>query len=108
MSEEVNVTSENFEKEILKSEIPVLVDFWAEWCVPCVKAGPIVEEIAEAHKGKIKVAKVNVDSESEVAAQYGITSIPTFMVFKDGEKVKQQIGAGSREAIESIIKEYIS
>ena len=107
MGAEVIVTAESFRKEVLESEIPVLVDFWAEWCGPCVKVGPIVSEIAENYEGRLKVCKVNVDKEASIAADYGITSIPTLIVFKGGEKVKQHIGAGSMETIEAVFKEFL-
>ena len=107
MSNEINVTENNFQDEVLNSEIPVLVDFWAEWCVPCRMVGPILEEISVSQAGKLKVAKVNVDKETGLASRYNVISIPTLMVFKDGEVVNQQVGAGSKEAISKIFAEYI-
>ena len=88
-----HVTDKNFEAEVLKSNLPVLVDFWAEWCGPCRMISPIVEEIAKDLKGKLKVAKVNVDESQELAAKFNIMSIPTLLVFKNGEVVDQIIGA---------------
>lgn len=108
MSTEVILTMDNFEKEVLKSTKPVLVDFWAEWCMPCKMLGPIVEEIAEAYSDKITVAKLNVDEAGEIASQYNIISIPTIIVFKDGAPVKQRVGAGSRQMIEEFIKDFIA
>lgn len=107
MAKEVTITSANFEQEVVKSDIPVLVDFWAEWCVPCKMIGPILEEIAEAHAGKLKVAKVNVDQEGDLAGRFNIISIPSLMVFKGGEVVNQQVGAGSRQAIEKLFIDHI-
>jgi len=104
---EVTVTQANFDAEVLKSAVPVLVDFWAEWGVPCRMVAPILAEIAEAYAGKIKVAKVNVDQAGDLASSYNIVSIPTLMVFKNGTMVKTKVGAGSRQAIEDLFKEYI-
>ena len=89
---EVTITTENFEQEVLKADLPVLVDFWATWCGPCRLVGPIVSEIAEECEGKIKVGKVNVDDEPALAAKFGITGIPTLLAFKNGKLVNQQIG----------------
>ena len=107
MSKEVILTAANFEKEVLKSDKPVLVDFWASWCMPCKMIGPIIEEIATAHSDKVKVGKLNVDEAGEVASKYNIISIPTLLVFKDGKVVNQRVGAGSRQMIESLIADYL-
>lgn len=96
---EYTFTTENFDQEVLKSELPVLVDFWATWCGPCKMMAPVVEEIAEELKGKVKVGKVNVDDEGELARKYGILSIPTFMLFKDGEQAKMTVGAMPKEML---------
>ena len=89
---EIKITSANFEEEVLKSELPVLVDFWAAWCGPCRMLAPAVAQIAAECEGKVKVGKVNVDEEPELAQRFGIMSIPTVLVFKDGKKVNQSIG----------------
>ncbi len=107
MSAEVTLSSENFQAEVLDSPIPVLVDFWAEWCMPCKMIAPAVEELGKSYSGKLKVGKVNVDDEGDLAAQYGILSIPTLLVFKNGEMVRQQVGAVPRSAIEAMVKEYL-
>jgi thioredoxin 1 len=107
MGKEITVTTANFEQEVLKSDIPVLLDFWAEWCVPCKMIGPILEEIADAWEGKLKVGKVNVDQEGDLAGQYNIISIPTIMVFNGGEVVNQQVGAGSRQALEKLFTDLV-
>ena len=107
MAHEVTLTTENFESEVLKSDLPVLIDFWAEWCGPCKMISPIVEELAEAYAGKLKVGKLNVDEEGDIAAQYGIISIPTLLLFKDGELVNKQVGAVPRPAIEGLFKDLV-
>lgn len=86
-------TVENFESEVLKSETPVLVDFWAEWCGPCRAMSPLVEELGEELAGKVKVGKVNVDQNQSLAETYGVASIPTFIVFKNGQKVGEFMGS---------------
>jgi thioredoxin 1 len=108
MGSEVVLTKENFEEEVKKADIPVLVDFWADWCVPCKMIAPILEEIAEEYDGKVKIAKLNVDQHGEIASQYSITSIPTLLVFKGGEVVNQKIGPGSKEDVEKLFKDFIS
>lgn len=104
---EIKVTKDNFEGEVLKSNIPVLVDFWAEWCGPCKVIGPILSELAIANEGKFKVAKVNVDEEPELAQQFGIMSIPTMKFFKVGEIVGEIVGAAPRPSIEAEIAKHI-
>ena len=97
----VKLTSENFQKQISRSDIPVVVDFWAPWCGPCRMVGPVVEELATEYEGKVKVGKLNIDENQEVAQKYGIMSIPTLVVFKNGEVVEQILGAQPKEAIAS-------
>lgn len=93
MSKPVEVTDDSFEQEVLKSETPVVVDFWAPWCGPCKMIAPILEEIADEYDGKIKIAKVDVDAHSKIAGQYKVMSIPALFFFKNGELVDQVIGA---------------
>lgn len=100
---EVNVTNENFEKEVVKSDKPTIVDFWASWCGPCQMLAPILSEIAEQYKDKVKVCKVNVDEEQELARRFNIASIPTLIIFKDEAIVKSTVGFRSKEELESII-----
>lgn len=96
---EIKLTSQNFENEVLKADKPVLVDFWAEWCGPCKMLSPVIEEIAEEYEGKIKVAKCNIDEEMQLALQYGISSIPTILLFENGEIVKKSIGFAPKESL---------
>ena len=93
MGAAIKITSENFESEVVKSAVPVLVDFWAEWCGPCRMVLPIVEEIAGELAGKAKVGKVNVDESPELASQFDVASIPTLLIFKNGAVVDQMVGA---------------
>ena len=89
---EVILTKENFEAEVLNSDIPVLVDFWATWCGPCMMLSPVIAELAEELEGKVKVGKVNVDEQNELAMQYRVASIPTLLLFKNGELAKTSVG----------------
>ena len=100
MSEAINVGEQTFDKVVLQSEIPVLVDFWAAWCGPCRMVAPVLDQIAAEHEGKIRIVKVNVDEEPALAAQYRITSIPAMKVFKGGEEVRELIGAMPKQMIE--------
>jgi len=108
MTIEVEITDATFESEVKKSDVPVLVDFWAPWCGPCKMVAPIVEEIAKEYEGKLKVGKLNTDDSQKVAAEYGIMSIPTLMIFKNGEVVERLIGAQPKEAIKSRIDALLS
>ena len=103
---ELKITRENFEDEVMKSSIPVLIDFWAPWCGPCQMMGPIIEQLAKEYEGKAKVGKVNVDEEGELAQAFGVMSIPTIVLVKDGKVVKQLVGARPKEELEEIIKAY--
>jgi thioredoxin 1 len=107
MADEVTVTRSNFDAEVMKSAVPVVADFWAEWCGPCKMIAPVLKELARDYKDKIKIAKIDVDAEGELAQQFNIVSIPTILVFSKGQVVKQQIGAVPRPALEKMIKELI-
>ena len=97
----------NFEQEVLKSDTPVLVDFWAPWCVPCISIAPVVEQIANEYEGKLKVVKLNTDENQNTAMMYGIRSIPTLGIFKDGQVVDAVIGAVPKQHLEEKIKPYL-
>lgn len=108
MSEHILILSDaNFDKEVGQSELPILVDFWAPWCGPCQILSPIVEKIAEEYKGKCKVAKINVDDNPNTAIKFGIRSIPTLILFKDGRMVDKIVGAVPKEVIETMIKKAL-
>ena len=101
---ELTLTGQNFEQEVLLAKEPVLVDFWATWCGPCRMLAPVVEEIANEYAGKVKVGKVNVDDERELALEYGVSSIPTVMVFQNGEVKQTSVGYRPKEEIEQLLK----
>ena len=103
----IHVNDVNFEKEVIKSDKPVLVDLWAPWCGPCVAMGPIVEELAEEYKDKIKVAKLNVDDSPKTATSHGVRSIPTLMLFKDGKLEDTLIGLVPKDRLEDFIKKVL-
>ena len=103
----IELTDDNFDTEVLKSDLPVLVDFWAEWCGPCKMITPIIEEISSDYAGKVKVGKVNVDFNNQVAMQYGIRGIPALLVFKGGAVANQIVGAVPKNDITQILDEVI-
>ena len=98
-------TDANFEAEVINSEVPVVVDFWAEWCGPCRMLGPVIDELASENVGKVKVGKVDTDNNRETAAKFSITSIPTIIFFKGGEVVKQNVGMVSKGDLQAIIND---
>lgn len=103
----VAVTDASFESEVLKSDIPVLVDFWAEWCGPCKAVAPTLEALADEWQGKVKIAKLDIDSSPNTPGQYGIRSIPTFIIFKDGEVAGTTMGAIPKSKFEQFVQEHI-
>jgi len=108
MSDEIILTDGNFEEEVLKADIPVLVDFWAEWCGPCKMIAPTLEEIAVAYSGKAKVGKVNVDQNPGLAEKYGIRGIPTLIIFNKGEIGEQVVGVQPKETLMQLLDKYLS
>ncbi|MBT4121108.1 MAG: thioredoxin [Candidatus Magasanikbacteria bacterium] len=104
---EIILDDSNFEAEVLKSDKPVLVDFWAPWCGPCQMMGPLVDELASEYEGKIKVAKLNVDENQASAGEYKVMSIPTFLVFKGGEVVDQMVGGVQKDKLKEMVDKHI-
>jgi thioredoxin 1 len=102
------VTSSSFQQEVLNSDVPVLVDFWATWCGPCLAIAPVIDALADEFKGKAKVVKLDVDENGDVAGEYGIRSIPTLMVFKNGKVVKKHVGGMSMAGFSQMIEEAIA
>lgn len=101
---EIKLTDQNFEQEVLHADMPVLVDFWASWCGPCRMLAPVIAEIAEEYAAKVKVGKVNVDEQPNLANRYGIASIPTVMLFKNGEVVNTSLGYRPKNDLETMLK----
>lgn len=101
---EITITKENFENEVIKSDIPVFIDFWATWCGPCQMMSPVVAELADEYEGKVKVCKVNVDEEPELASVFNVSSIPMFAVIKNGKLTANTVGAMPKEKLEQMLK----
>ena len=101
------VTDASFPEQVLESSVPGLVDFWAPWCGPCRMVAPVVDEIAEQYEGQIKVVKLNTDENPQVASQYGIRSIPTLMIFKDGQRVDMVVGAVPKTTLANTLEKYL-
>jgi thioredoxin 1 len=104
---DITITGANFDAEVLGSPVPVLLDFWAAWCGPCRMIGPFIEQLAGEYSGRLKVGKINVDEEGDLASRHGVVSIPTLIVYKDGKIVNQVAGALPKQNIEALFKEFI-
>ncbi len=107
MSSAEQVTDSTFKQEVLDSDVPVLVDFWAPWCGPCRMVAPVVDEISVQYEGQLKVVKVNTDENPNVASQYGIRSIPTLMIFKGGQRVDMVVGAVPKTTLANTLEKYL-
>jgi thioredoxin 1 len=107
MSSASPVTDSSFKDEVLDSDVPVLVDFWAPWCGPCRMVAPVVDEIAEQYEGQVKVVKLNTDENPQIASEYGIRSIPTLMIFKGGQKVDMVVGAVPKTTLANTLEKYL-
>jgi thioredoxin 1 len=103
----IEITTANFQVEVLESPVPVLLDFWAPWCGPCKMIGPVIDKIADEYSGQLKVGKINIDDNSYIAEQHGIVSIPTLVLYKNGEVKLQKTGAGSKHDIEAMFKNQL-
>ncbi|EKE13009.1 MAG: hypothetical protein ACD_13C00106G0002 [uncultured bacterium] len=100
----IDIADQNFEAQVLQSKLPVLVDFWAEWCGPCKMAGPVLDELSEVYKDKLLIVKLNVDQNPVNSQKYGIMSIPTTILFKDGKEIDRQVGFSGKEVYETLMK----
>jgi thioredoxin 1 len=107
MSDTITITGSNFESEVLQSAVPVLIDFWAPWCGPCKMIGPFIDELAKEYEGRLKVGKVNIDDEGTLAERHNVVSIPTLMVYKDGQIANLSVGVSPKPKIEGLFKDLV-
>lgn len=106
MGNYITLTDDTFDQEVLKSDKPVLVDFWAEWCMPCKMIAPIMEELAKDYDGQVKIAKLDIDENSQTASQYQVMSIPSLLLYKDGEVIERIVGVVPKEQIEGLLDSH--
>jgi thioredoxin 1 len=104
----IAVTVDNFEEEVLRSPVPVLLDFWADWCTPCKMIAPVLEEIAQEYSGRFKLCKIDVDAQGDLANQHGVVSIPTLVVYQDGKILRQQVGALPKPQIQALLGDLLT
>lgn len=104
---EINIINANYKKEVLESKQTVFIDFWAPWCAPCRMMGPVIEQLASEYEGKIKIGKINVDEEMELAQQFQVVSIPTFILIKDGKVIQRLTGARAKEELSSFLSDNL-
>jgi thioredoxin 1 len=104
----MNITDKDFDIQVLQNKLPVLVDFWAEWCGPCKLAGPVLEELSETYKDKVKIQKLNVDESPAVPQKYGVMSIPTTILFKGGKEIGRQVGFSGKQIFEDLMKKGVN
>lgn len=104
---EINITNANYKKEVLESKQTVFIDFWASWCAPCRMMGPVIEQLASEYEGKVKIGKINVDEEMELAQQFQVVSIPTFILIKDGKVIQRLTGARAKEELSSFLSDNL-
>jgi thioredoxin 1 len=107
MSNAIQITAANFEGEVLQSPIPVLVDFWADWCTPCKIIAPLLDQLGEAYAGRLKIGKVNVDEENDLAGRHQVVSIPTLVVYGGGQILRQKVGALPKHELENLVKDLV-
>jgi len=107
MAELADVTDQNFETEVLQSDLPVVVDFWAEWCAPCRQIAPIVKELAGEYEGKVKIVKMNIDENPQAPGRYGVRAIPTLLAFQGGQVVEQMQGARPKSSLEEMVQKLV-
>jgi thioredoxin 1 len=107
MSEGIRITAANFEGEVVQSPIPVLVDFWADWCTPCKMIGPLLDQLGEEYAGRLKIGKVNVDEENALAGRHNVVSIPTLVVYKGGKILRQKVGALPKHELENLVGDLV-
>jgi thioredoxin 1 len=107
MSNGIQINGANFDTEVLQASLPVLVDFWAEWCMPCKMISPLLDQIGAEYAGRLKIAKVNVDEENDLASRHGIVSIPTLVLYKNGSILRQQVGSLPKHEIEILFKDLL-